>query len=65
MYVSFRKYKTTKEGRKKMMELRSARYISAGEISSRNPSERLQDRKKVIKMPLLFSTESDSNFGYK
>ena len=65
MYVSFRKYKTTKERRKKMMELRSARYIGAGEISSRNPSERLQDRKKVIKMPLLFSTESDSNFGYK
>ena len=45
MYVSFRKYKTVKERRKKTTELRSARYICAGEISSRDPSEGSQDRK--------------------
>ena len=39
MYVSFGKYITTKESRKKTMELRSAQYICAGEISSRDPSE--------------------------
>ena len=41
-YVSFRKYTTTKERRKKTMELRSAQYICAGEISSRDPSDRFQ-----------------------
>ena len=41
-YVSFRKYTTTKERRKKTTELRSAQYICAGEISSRDPSDRLQ-----------------------
>ena len=30
---------TTKEGRKKAAELSFARYICAGEISSRDPSE--------------------------
>ena len=39
MYVSFRKYKTTKERREKTTELRSAQYICAGEISSRDSSE--------------------------
>ena len=46
-YVSFRKYITTKE-RKKMTELRSPRYICAGEISSRDPSERLQRIAKIL-----------------
>ena len=39
MYFLFRKYKTAKERRKKMMELRFARYICAGETSSRDPNE--------------------------
>ena len=42
MYVSFRKYKTTKERRKKTTKLRSARYICAGEVSLRHPSEGTQ-----------------------
>ena len=51
-YVSFREQIATKERRKKTTELRSARYICAGEISSRDPSERSQDqvsqRKQII-----------------
>ena len=37
--VSFREYITTKKRRKKTTELRSARYICAREISSRDPRE--------------------------
>ena len=47
MYVSFGKYITTKERRKKTTELRSAQYICAGEISSRDPSEGSQQDCKL------------------
>ena len=39
MYFTFREYIATKERRKKMTEVRSARYICAGEISSEDTSE--------------------------
>ena len=39
MYVSFREQIATKEKKKKMMEVRSAQYICAEEISSKEPSE--------------------------
>ena len=44
-----RKYKTTKERRKKTTKLRTARYICAGEISSRDPSEGSQGSQKKKK----------------
>lgn len=48
--VSFREQITTKKERKKMTELRFARYIPAGKLSSRNPSEeshRLQKQSHI------------------
>ena len=43
-----RKYKTTKERRKKTTELRSARYICAGKIYSRDPSEGSQGSQGLL-----------------
>ena len=48
-YVSFREQIATKERRKKTTEVRSARYICAGEISSRDPSEGSQGSQKEVK----------------
>ena len=42
-YVSFRKYITAKERMKKTTELRTARYICAGDIASRDP--KVKERK--------------------
>ena len=46
MYVSFREQIATKERRKKMAEMRTAQYICAGEISSRDPSKGSQGEKR-------------------
>ena len=49
MYVSFTEQIATKERRKKTTEVRSARYICGGEISSKDPSEGSQGSQQTNK----------------